>query len=277
MADRLTIRSLSLRYSESLPDVLSTVSVEIKEGTCCAIVGPTGAGKSSLLQSIAGTMKRHHPECVSSGTIRIATETFEALPPGVLFPQVGLVLQDPHVQISGVRDSVLAEVLLTLENTGTSTEHATAAAMPLLKNLGIDHLAGRKPTTLSGGETQRVALAAILVAQPSILLLDEPTTALDLAAQAKLKSILAKMKKTTTVILTDTQLDFALGLCDQIILLDRGKVVFDGVPAQFLSQLEQFRDVVVLEDWIPLKQKLLQLMEGNSPQSNRLARALGLR
>jgi energy-coupling factor transport system ATP-binding protein len=277
MADRLNISSFSLRYSQSLPDILSSVTFDIKEQTCCAILGATGAGKSSLLQSLAGTMQRHHPECVASGRITIGTKTFEALPPGVLFPEVGLVLQDPHVQISGVRDSVLGEIMFTLENTGNLPKDAEAEVTPILRRLGIDHLAHRKPTSLSGGETQRVALATILVAQPRVLLLDEPTTALDQAAQGKLSSILKEMKGNTTIVLTDTQLDFALGLCDQIVVLDHGKITFDGSPAQFLGRMEQFREAVILDSWLPLKQKLLQVLEGKTLQSMRIAETLGLR
>ena len=277
MADLITISSFSLRYSPSSPEVLSSISLEIKDATCTAILGPTGAGKSSLLHCLAGTMRRHHPECVSSGSIKIGGTLFNGLPPEVLFPNVGLVLQDPNVQISGVKSTVMEEVLFTLENTGHIPDNPDSLVGPVLRKLGIDHLSGRKPTSLSGGETQRVALATILIAKPKILLLDEPTTALDLAAQEKLRGILREMKQRTTVILTDTQLDFALGVCDRIVVLDRGTIAFDGSPAGFLGRLEEFHDAIPLENWLPLKQSLLQLLNPKSRHSARLAGALGLK
>ena len=277
MADRVTISSLSLRYSGSSPKVLSSVTLEIKEGTCTAILGPTGAGKSTLLHCLAGTLKRHHPECVASGSIRIGETLYEGLPSEVLFPNVGLVLQDPNVQISGVKNTVLEEVLFTLENTGQVPDDPASLVGPILRKLGIDHLAERKPTSLSGGETQRVALATILVAQPNVLLLDEPTTALDLAAQEKLRSILREMKEKTTIILTDTQLDFALGICDRIVVLDRGTVAFDGTLAGFMERLQEFHNSIPLEHWLPLKQPILQLLNSTTTRDSRIAGALGLR
>ena len=277
MADRIVIQSFSLQYSATTARVLSSISLNIPSGTCCAILGPTGAGKSSLLQSLSGTMRRHHPESVASGSIQIGERLFETLPSNVLFPSVGLALQDPHVQISGVRDTVFGEILFTLENTGRVPEDPSAVILPLLRKLGIDHLADRNPTSLSGGETQRVALATILVAQPPVLLLDEPTTAMDLAAQEKLRGILRGMKKSTTIVLTDTQVDFALGICDQIVVLEQGKVLFDGTPAAFLRRLDEFRASLSLERWLPLKHHILRLLDQPSRLGSRLALTLGLK
>ena len=277
MADRINIQAFSLQYSAATPRVLSSLILEIPRGTCCAILGPTGAGKSSLLHCLAGTMRRHHPESLSSGSIQIGDRLFDGLPPRVLFPAVGLALQDPHVQISGVRDTVFGEVLFTLENTSQVPEDPSAVIVPLLRKLGIDHLADRKPTTLSGGETQRVALATILVARPPVLLLDEPTTAMDLAAQERLRGILRGMKQTTTIILTDTQLDFALGICDQIVVLEQGKVLFDGSPGKFLRRMEEFRALIPLESWLPMKQNILRLVEKPTRFGSRLAATLGIR
>jgi energy-coupling factor transport system ATP-binding protein len=222
-------------------------------------------------------MRRHHPESVASGTIRIGDRLFEALPSNVLFPSVGLALQDPHVQISGVRDTVFGEILFTLENTGKIPKDPSAVILPLLRKLGIDHLADRKPTSLSGGETQRVALATILVAQPPVLLLDEPTTEMDLTAQEKLRSILRGMKQSTTMVLTDTQLDFALGICDQIVVLEQGKILFDGTPAVFLRRLDEFRASLPLNSWLPLKHHILRLLDQQSRLGSRLALTLGLK
>jgi energy-coupling factor transport system ATP-binding protein len=147
---------------------------------------------------------------------------FDGLPGQILFPVAGLVLQDPYVQISGVRDTVFDEILFTLENLGKIPIDPRKTVVSLLQRLGIDHLAERKPTSLSGGETQCVALAAILIAQPPLLLLDEPTTALDSNAQDKLRLILRSLQGKTTVLITDTQIDFALSIADEILLLDHG-------------------------------------------------------
>ena len=276
MADRIALSSFSLQYSPSAPRVLSSLSLKIAGGTCCAILGPTGAGKTSLLHCLSGIMRRHHPEAISSGHLQIGDRSFDELPAQILFPTVGLTLQDPHVQISGIRDTVFGEILFTLENTGTVPENPTDVILPLLRNLGIDLLADRKPTSLSGGETQRVALATILVAQPPVLLLDEPATALDMTAQEKLRGILRSMKGKTTVVVTDTQLDFALGVCDQIVVLREGAILFDGTPGAFLRRMQDFATTLPLERWIQLKPELVKMLDDPSTRGSRITRALGI-
>jgi energy-coupling factor transport system ATP-binding protein len=276
MADRIALSSFSFQYSPSTPRVLSSLSLEIAGGTCCAILGPTGAGKTSLLHCLSGIMRRHHPEAMSSGKIQIGKLSFDELPPQILFPTVGLTLQDPHVQISGVRDTVFGEVLFTLENTGTMPQNPSVVILPLLRSLGIDLLADRKPTSLSGGETQRVALATILVAQPPVLLLDEPATALDMTAQEMLRGILRSMKGKTTIVLTDTQLDFALGVCDQIIVLDEGAILFDGTPAAFLRRMQDFATALPLESWNQMEPELVEMLNHPSTRGSRITRALGI-
>lgn len=277
MADPITISGLSLQYSASAPAVLSSVSLDVCAGACCAVIGPTGAGKSSLLYCLAGTLGKHHPEAVSSGIIQIGRKTFDKLPKQILLPAVGLVLQDPYVQISGVRDTVYDEVLFTLENIGPLPGDPQSVILPLLRDLGIEHLANRKPTTLSGGETQRVALATILVARPPVILLDEPTTALDTRGQERLRDILRSMRSKTTVILTDTQLDFALGVSDQIILLQQGSIIYSGEPWDLLKRMEDFGTAVPLDTWRRLKPGIAAHLERPSRVGSRIARALGFK
>jgi energy-coupling factor transport system ATP-binding protein len=277
MADRVAISSFSLQYSPSTPGVLSSVTLEIPEGTCCAVIGPTGAGKSSLLSCLAGTMRRHHPESISSGRIRIGETIYDGLPGQILFPAVGLVLQDPYVQLSGVCDTVYDEILFTLQSMGPLTTDPDQVIMSLMRDLGVDHLSHRKPTSLSGGETQRVALATILVARPSVLLLDEPVTALDPNARERLRRILKSLRGSATIILTDTQPDFALGVCDQIIVLDRGRAIFQGKPGQFFKRMQEFGSTLPLEPWNQLKPDLVTLLSDPSHHRSQIAKILGAR
>jgi energy-coupling factor transport system ATP-binding protein len=275
MAQRLTIKDLSLQYSASEPRALSSISLEVVAGSCCAIIGPTGAGKSTLLHCLAGTMRRHHPESLAAGQIQFGETRFNGVPDHVLFPIAGLVLQDPYVQISGVRETVFDEVLFTLENLGTIPQDPRQTILSLLQRLGIDHLADRKPTSLSGGETQRVALAAILIAQPPLLLLDEPTTALDSSAQEKLRSILRSLRGRTTVLLTDTQIDLALAVADQILLLDHGRIIFEGNSPTLLSQLHSFSSIVPVGGWLQAHSFLISL-DASFGHRQLVAKALGL-
>ena len=147
--------------------------------------------------------------------------------------------------------------------------------MSLLQRLGIDHLRDRKPTSLSGGETQRVALATMLIAQPHLLLLDEPTTALDSSAQDKLRLILRSLRGRTTVVLTDTQLDVALAVANQIVLLDQGAIIFQGDPTTLLSQLSKFSSTLPVEHWLKAE-SLFSSSKSSFGHRRLVAKALGV-
>jgi len=276
MAARIDISSLSLRFSPSAAQALDSLSVTIPEGSCVGVIGPTGAGKTTLLHCLAGILGRHHPGLIVSGHVQIGDIRFEGIPRDILFPGVGLVLQDQFVQISGVRDTVSEEILFTLENTGEAGEGAEARIHSVLCNLGIEHLATRKPTSLSGGETQRVALATILVAQPEVLLLDEPVTALDVAAQAKLRSILRGLKGRTTVLLSDTHIDFPLSACDQILVLDHGRLETSIRPIELLAGTFDLSKISGWDRWDHVKKDLIALLSKGSREASRILKALNL-
>ena len=276
MAARIDISALSLRYPESAAQAVDSLTMSIPEGSCTGIVGPTGAGKTTLLHCLAGILRKHHPDIISSGTIQIGSESFGGIPGHILFPRVGLVLQDQFVQISGVRDTVLEEVLFTLENIGAAGDDSHARVRTVLRSLGIEHLEDRKPTSLSGGETQRVALATILVAQPEVLLLDEPITALDATAQGRLRSILTALRGKTTILLSDSQIDFPLSVCDFILVLDHGRASAFSAPGQILAGEQDLSMIGGWKRWDQLSTNLKSLSSRGSRRANRILKALNL-
>jgi energy-coupling factor transport system ATP-binding protein len=271
MAARVLIDRFSFRYASDLPDALSELSLDIPPGSCCALIGPTGAGKSTLLHALVGILGRHHPASTHGGSIHIGEQVFTPLPRDVLFPQVGLVLQDPYIQLSGVRDTVLGELLFTLENLGTVDHSAELRIARLLAELGIEHLAPRHPSTLSGGETQRVALATMLIAAPEVLLLDEPTSALDTAAIQRLRQIIKSLQGRTTVIFTDTDVEFALSVADQVVVLHGGGLLFSGKPRDLILRLDEFEDMLPVLGW----KEILDHLTGSSATQAAAAERLG--
>lgn len=274
MAAQITISSLSLRYAGAVLPALSSLSLEVEEGTCVGVIGPTGAGKTTLLHALSGILGKHHRDAVAEGTLMIAGRAFQDIPRDVLFPAVGLALQDPVVQLSGVCETVREEINFTLDNLGRRAPSATYLES-LADGLGISRLLERNPTTLSGGETQRVALATILIAQPRILLLDEPAVSLDSNAQDRLRRILRSMKGTTTIILTDTRLDFPLAVCDQIVALEHGEVIYNGTPGSLFTD----RGVPLSPEWHRWKglSENIEIMRTNAPSRlSRIERAIGL-
>jgi len=274
MAARILIDRFSFRYGADLPSALTEVSLDVPAGSCCAVLGPTGAGKTTLLHALVGILGRHHLDAIQSGTLGIGERLFTQLPREIMFPEVGLVFQDPYVQLSGVRDTVRDEVLFTLENLGIPTEAAQGRIETLLHELGIDHLAPRRPSTLSGGETQRLALATMLVADPGILLLDEPTSALDAGATGRLHRIIKSLHGRTTVLITDTHLEFSLSLADQIAVLQGGKLLFSGEPVDFISRLAEFTDLLPVRGWWEFLNQLSESFGKGSGPADLLKRTL---
>jgi energy-coupling factor transporter ATP-binding protein EcfA2 len=242
---------------------LAHVNLTIAPGTICAILGPTNSGKTTLLQAIAGALGSHHHDALASGTIAVGNDVFSPLPDNVLFPTVGLTLQDPYYQLSGLRDTVAEEISLTLESLGipdTEIEYRTAES---LASLGLTHLAHRKPSTLSGGELQRVVLANILVARPPILLLDEPANSLDGIAQRRLASIICALKGSTTVVVADYQLELAMMVADQFVVMDGGRIVFTGDRNHFVDNIPSFQSLLPVE----MLGEALRIMSASTLQS----------
>ncbi|HEY6951934.1 MAG TPA: ABC transporter ATP-binding protein, partial [Bacteroidota bacterium] len=250
MAVKIEISQFSFRYGKASPLALNNISFGVEPGCICALLGPTNSGKSTLLHAIAGILGSHHREAAASGSITIGSEPYSPLPQKVLFPLVGLTIQDPYFQISGLRDSVLEEVSLTLECLGVSVEEARDRCRQLLDSLALTHLIDRKPVTLSGGELQRAALATILIARPPVLLLDEPSGALDGKARRQLASFVCSLRETTTMIISDNQLELAMMTADQFVVLDGGQLVFCGDRHQFIDNLGRFRALLPIDQWI---------------------------
>jgi tungstate transport system ATP-binding protein len=207
-------------------EVLRLDGLEIRAGEVVGLLGPTGAGKSTLLRILAGV------ETPTLGTLSFHEFAFglKELPLAV-GRLITLVFQRPFMVAGTVRDNV--EFGLRLR--GVSQRHARANV--LLDKLGLSDLAGRSGRTLSGGETQLVALARALAIEPEVLLLDEPTANLDPARVGLVESVLKEMHQRlgTTVILATHNMFQARRTADRSILLLDGRMIEDAPSEKFFS------------------------------------------
>ena len=247
MALELTISNLSFQYWQHSPKVLRDINLRVPSGSICAVLGPTNAGKSTLLHAIAGILGAHNREAIAHGQIQVANDVFTPLPNKVLFPTVGMTLQEPYFQISALRTNVLDEVCLTLESFDLPRSEIRRRAQQILADLGLSEFSDRNPVTLSGGELQRVALANVLVANPEILLLDEPCNSLDGNAQKRLTTIIRNLKGSTTTILADYQIEFAMSVADHFVVLNSGTIDFQGGRAELTKHLSDFSALLPVE------------------------------
>jgi cobalt/nickel transport system ATP-binding protein len=229
------IERLTYRYDRVT--ALDDLSLAIADGSRVALVGANGSGKSTLLRILDGLY------FAQAGAVRFRGEALtEARFGDDAFAfsfrrQVGLVFQNPDVQL--FNPSVFDEVAFGPLQLGWSKSEVRERVHETLERFGIAHLSDRMPHRLSGGEKKRVALASVLVLDPAVLLLDEPTAALDPRSQSQVIDLLvewgggAKSVVTATHNLADLE-----DVADRCLVLDRGRVVAEGAPAEILRDRE---------------------------------------
>ena len=225
----LEVRNLHYAYPGSGKEALSGVSFSLAEGEKTALVGPNGSGKSTLLLHIAGALN------APKGALWLRGESAD---PEAMRQSVGLIFQEPDDQL--FMPSVIEDAAFGLVARGMAVDEAQARALSALSGLGVPHLASRPPHRLSGGEKRMAALAGILAMEPDILVLDEPTAALDPRARRRVIEVLQQMNK--TLLLATHDLDMALDVCSRALILQGGRVSAEG-PLPGL-----FRDAALLDE-----------------------------
>jgi molybdate transport system ATP-binding protein len=202
---------------------------EASPGQTVALLGPNGAGKSTIVEALAGLLEPETGRVELEGEVLDDAETSEHLPPERR--SVGVVFQDlslfPHL-------SVLDNVAFPLQARGVPKAEARSLAAALLDRLGARELANVQPRTLSGGEAQRVALARALIAEPRMLLLDEPLSALDIRARSTMRMVLQRELARfpgVRLIITHEPVE-AMTLADRVVVLEHGRVTQAGTPEE---------------------------------------------
>jgi energy-coupling factor transporter ATP-binding protein EcfA2 len=221
---------LHFRYREG-PPVLRGVSFSIAEGECVGVIGPNGAGKSTLLLHLNGLL----PESwAGQSAVRVGGSplTPENLPE--VRRRVGLLFQDPNDQL--FCPTVFEDVAFGPQQLGFSDAEIHARVVRALAQVGLPGFEERAPHHLSVGEKRRVCLAGLLICDPSILVLDEPTSSLDPKGRRELKELLRQIPITKLIATHD--LELVVELCSRVIVLDAGAIVAEGPTVELLSNEE---------------------------------------
>jgi energy-coupling factor transport system ATP-binding protein len=207
------------------------MDLSVKQGELLALMGPNGAGKTTLLRAMLGLVP-------SEGNRVILGESINAAPLNTIIRQIAYLPQNPNDLLFA--DTVLDEMKVTLANHDLTltAEQITSH----LEQFGLTGLASEYPRDLSVGERQRVALAAITIYDPPILLLDEPTRGLDYGNKEKLVSLLKAWRSDQKTILVVTHdVEFAALLADSVLLLEAGQISYQGSPQEFFTQNTIYR------------------------------------
>jgi energy-coupling factor transporter ATP-binding protein EcfA2 len=237
-APALVVEGLSYAYAGAGERALEAVSLEVGAGEFVLLAGRSASGKSSLLRAACGLVPHFHGGEIE-GRVAVAGLDAIATGPGELAAVVGYLAQDPESQV--VSTTVAAEVGLPLEMRGDPPSSRSRAVEEVALALAIPHLLERTVDTLSGGELQRVALAAALVTRPRLVLLDEPTSQLDPVAGDELIWLLRRLNEEwgVSVLLAEHRLERCLAAADRVVAMDSGSIAFDGKPREFLSWAQE--------------------------------------
>lgn len=236
------VRGLTWRPFGRRDPVLAGVDLDVAAGERVLLVGPSGSGKSTLLRALAGVL-----ETADSGD-RAGTVTVGGVDPHAQPGVAGLVLQDPGAGI--VAATCARDVAFGLENRRTPRDEMAPVVASCLDAVGLAHLADAPTSTLSGGESQRLALAGALALNPGVLLLDEPLAMLDAATRADVVDAVVRAAHGRTLVVVEHRLGPWLPHVDRLLVMDdAGAVVADGDPATVLAtERERLLDLGV---WVP--------------------------
>jgi energy-coupling factor transport system ATP-binding protein len=234
VAPALAIEGLTYSYARAAAPALVDVSLEVAPGEFVLLAGRSASGKSTLLRAACGLVPHFHGGEIE-GRVEVAGLDAIAAGPGELAAAVGYLAQDPETQV--VSTTVAAEIELPLEMRGDGPGDRARAVEEVALALAIPHLLGRAVDTLSGGELQRVALAAALVTRPRLVLLDEPTSQLDPVSGDELIWLLRRLNEEwgVAVLLAEHRLERCLAAADRVVAVEAGRIGFDGAPREFLG------------------------------------------
>lgn len=233
----IKINHLSYTYLSKTKNpvkALDDVTFEIKSNQITAIVGHTGSGKSTLIQTLNALIL---PE---KGEVRVDDFVITSKPnknkvTKALRKHIAVVFQFPEYQL--FEETVEKDVAFGLKNYGVKEEEAIKQAHLALKEVGLDEsFYKRSPFELSGGEKRRVAIAGILVLNPDILVLDEPTAGLDPQGTLSVINLIQKLKRDgKTIVLVCHDMELVLQIADEVVVLKDGKEVYQGSPASLFE------------------------------------------
>lgn len=226
--DKIRVENVS--YSYETEPVVRDLSLRLKPGYFYGVVGPNGAGKSTLLKLIDGYLKPQQGEIYLNGHNLNSYELRE------LAKEIALIPQTSYYFPFTAEEVVLLGRTPFYTRLGTPSQNDLQVARDNMKITGVDHLAQRLVSDLSGGERQRVTLARAFAQQTEVLLLDEPTTHLDLEHQINTARLLKeKSGEGVTVLAVLHDLNLVASFCDYVLVLNQGRLVKEGIPGEVFT------------------------------------------
>jgi len=227
----VSIENLSFKYPGAKDYVLKDINLEFKRGEFILLIGPSGCGKTTLINCINGLIP-HIITGVKEGTVKVLGKDIDELELKDISQMVGTVFQDPETQFFSL--SVYDEIVFGPENLKIPRDEILRRLEKVVKYVGIEDLLDKDTMSLSGGQKQRVAIAAILAMEPDILILDEPTTNLDVKGAQEVLSTIKDLKHkiNATIILIEHRLEEVSRYADKVLVMNEGRIIAQGTPRE---------------------------------------------
>ena len=241
---QISLKNVSYTYNYKTPyarEVLKDIDLNVEEGSYTVIIGKTGSGKSTLIEHINGLLLPTHGEVLVNNVLitnpKSKKEKRElAKKLKALRQDVAVLFQFSEQQL--FETSVLKDIIFAPLNYGISEERAISKAKELIKLVGLDKsYLDKSPFELSGGEMRKVALCGVLALEPKVLILDEPTVALDYKSREEIMTMVKKLKDelNMTIILISHNMNYVLEYADKIFVLKNGKINFEGTVEELFA------------------------------------------
>ena len=241
---QISLKSVSYTYNYKTPyarEVLKDINLKIDEGSYTVIVGKTGSGKSTLIEHINGLLLPTKGEVVVDNILITNPQSKKerrelAKTLKILRQDVAVLFQFSEQQL--FETSVLKDIIFAPLNYGISEERAISKAKELIKLVGLDEsYLDKSPFELSGGEMRKVALCGVLALEPKVLILDEPTVALDYKSREEIMTMVKKLKDelNMTIVLISHNMNYVLEYADKVFVLKNGKINFEGTVEELFA------------------------------------------
>ena len=223
--EQYTVRNLTFQYAGQVKPVLQDISFSLSSGEFAVLCGPSGCGKSTLLRQLKPVLT---PAGMRGGELLYEGEPVEQLSEWRQAAEIGFVGQSPENQL--VTDKVWHELAFGLESLGEPTERIRRKTAEMASFFGMEGWFEKEVQELSGGQKQMLNLASVLVLDPQILILDEPTSQLDPIAAEEFLQAVAKVNREmgVTILMTEHRLEEALPLCSRMLVMEQGQLTYDG-------------------------------------------------
>ena len=238
-----TIHHLNFAYPEQEKQAISDLTLSVQPGEFLVLCGPSGCGKSTLLRQLKTVLAPHGRR---SGEILFENTPLDELSQREQSEKIGFVQQSPENQI--VTDKVWHELAFGLESLGYDTPTIRRRVAEMASFFGIQTWFYKPVTELSGGQKQLLNLASVMVLQPKVLILDEPTSQLDPIAASDFLATLGKINRElgTTIILTEHRLEEAFSFASRVAVMDKGRLLCTGTPAEVGAELKSSGNAMFL-------------------------------